>query len=310
MNNRDTILSVQFPPATSTEPLIELDLRDIYTAVLLGRHGQLQVATKLVFKGGDDYRKEQSVFHIWADVRVEGQNGGPAALGRAVIPDPVFFGRPSADSFAAVHHDPWTRAVDRLTLDVDHRQLDEIEQKRCGGPLTFTFLVDGIVQCGGKVGKLYASNRQLTYDVSASDWIRLLGQLDYGTYLTIEVPLTGPNCLTGDVAKAAQALQEAQAALQRGDYEEAVADCRPGLEALGAADEGKFSLKPWDRSASKDERIYWTQRALLSVAHLAHHPNDSALATAEGPRSRWQRADAEAVMAILAALIRQRITRG
>ena len=35
MNNRDAILSVQFPPATTTEPILELDLRDIYTDVLL-----------------------------------------------------------------------------------------------------------------------------------------------------------------------------------------------------------------------------------------------------------------------------------
>jgi hypothetical protein len=70
MNNRDTLLSVQFPPATSTGPFLELDLRDIYTNVLLGRRGQLQVMTKLVFRASDDYRKDQSVFRIWADVRV------------------------------------------------------------------------------------------------------------------------------------------------------------------------------------------------------------------------------------------------
>jgi hypothetical protein len=49
INNRHTILSAQFPPGTSTEPFLELDLRDIYTNVRLGRRGQLQVMTKLVF---------------------------------------------------------------------------------------------------------------------------------------------------------------------------------------------------------------------------------------------------------------------
>ena len=231
MNNRDTLLSVQFPPATSTEPFLELDLRDIYTNVLLGRRGQLQVMTKLVFRASDDYRKDQSVFRIWADVRVQGQDGVPWSLGRAAIPEPVFFGPPSADSFAPAHFDPWTRAVDRLTLDLDHRQLEEIEQKRRGGPLIFTFLVDGTVQCGSRIGRLYAANNQLTYDLSESEWIRLLSQLGYGSYVTIEVPLTSPNGLTGTVQQAAHALQEAQAAFLRGDYEEAVADCRPGLEA-------------------------------------------------------------------------------
>lgn len=307
MNNRDTLLSVQFPPTTTAEPLLEVDLRDMYTNVLLGRRGQLQVMTKLVFKGSDAYRKDQSVFQIWADVRVQGQDGVPWSLGRAVIPEPVFFGPPAADGFAPVHHDPWTRAIDRLTLDLDHRQLDEIEQKRQGGSLTFTFLVGGTVQHGGRIGLLYAANHQLTYDVSASDWTRLLAQLGYGTYMSIEVPLTSPNGLTGEVQKAARALQEALAAFRRGDYEEAVADCRPGIEALEAADKGKFSLKPWDRTAGKEERFYWVQRALLSIAHVAHHPNDPALAATEGGRVRWEREDAEAAIAILAALIRWRI---
>jgi hypothetical protein len=310
MNNRDTLLSVQFPPTTTTEPLLEVDLRDIYTNVLLGCRGQLQVMTKLVFKGSDDYRKDQSAIRLWADVRVQGQDGVPWSIGRAVIPEPVFFGPPTADSFAPVHHDPWTRAVDRLTLDLDYRQLDEIEQKRCGGPLTFTFLVDGIVQHGGRVGRLCAANHQLTYDVSTSDWIKLLGQLGYGTHMTVEVPMTSPNGLTGELQLAAKALQEALAALQRGDYEEAVADCRPALEALEEADKGKFNLKPWDQSADKDERFHWLQIALLKLTHVAHHPNNPALVSAGESRSRCEREDAEAAIAILAALIRRRTKHG
>jgi hypothetical protein len=309
MNNRDTTLSAQFPPDSATEPFLELDLRDIYTDVRLGRRGQLQVMTKLVFKAGDEYRKDQSVFRLWADVRVQGQDGVPWSLGRAAMPEPVFFGPTPADGFPPVHSDPWTRAIDRLSLDVDQRQLDEIEQKRRGGPLTFIFVVGGIVQHRSRVGLLYAANNQLTYDVSESDWIRLLGQLGYGIYVTIEVPLAGPNGLTGAVQQAAQALQQAQAAFLRGDYEETVADCRPGLEALETVDKGMFSLKPWDRAAGKDERIYWLQRTLLSLTHVAHHPNDPTLGTTEGGRSRWGRGDAETTIAVLAALIRQRMGR-
>ena len=263
--------------------------------------------TKLVFKGRDEYRKGQSVFHLWADVRAQGQDGVPSSLGRAVVPQPIFFGPTSADSFAPAHHDPWSRTIDRLTLGVDHSQLDEIEQKRRGGPLTFTLGLGGTVQHGGRIGMLYAANNQLTYDVGESEWIRLLSQLGYGTYVTVEVPVTSPNGLTGEVQQAARALEQAQAAFLRGDYEEAVADCRPGLEALNEADKGNFSLRPWDRTASKDERFYWVQRALLSVAHVAHHPNDPALAATEGGRARWERADAEAAITVLAALIKRRI---
>ena len=86
-------------------------------------------------------------------------------------------------------------------------------------------------------------------------------------------------------------------------------DCRPGLEALNDADEGKFSHKPWEQTAGKDERFFWIQRSPLSLAHVAHHPNDPVLAgdTAPDGSARWSRTDAETATAILAALIRQRI---
>lgn len=206
-------------------------------------------------------------------------------------------------------HDPWMRAVDRLTLDLDHRQLDEIEKKRQGGPLFLWFALGGLVYHEGKVASLYPANNQVTYEVSQSDWIKLLNQLEYGTYVTIEVPLERPSGLTGEIQKAAQALQEAVAAFRRGDYEEAVADCRPGLDALGLADDGKFTLKPWDQTASKDERFYWMRRALLSVTHLAHHPSGPRAVTSVSVPSgpiRWERADAEAAIAMLGTLIRQR----
>jgi hypothetical protein len=45
-------------------------LRDIYTNTLLGRRGQLQVMTRLVFKAGDEYRKDQTVLQFWSDVRL------------------------------------------------------------------------------------------------------------------------------------------------------------------------------------------------------------------------------------------------
>lgn len=306
MDNRDTLLTAQLGSTLKSVPFLELDLRDVSTRVLLGRRGQLQFLAKLVFKAGEEYREEPSVFRLWADVRVDTPGASPRELGRAEVPVPVFFKPPSPEDFAPVHYDPWTRVIDRLTLDVDHRLLDEIEQRRNGGPVTFTFAVGGIVQHGDSTDLLNASNHQISYEIAASDWTRLLMQLEYGTYMTVEIPLTGTNGLTGDVGKAARTLQEAIEAFRRGAYDEAVADCRPGMEALEAADKGRYSLKPWDRDAGKAERFYWVQRALLSVTHVAHHPNDPAFnGTVEGSIGR---ADAEAAIAILAALLRRRTT--
>lgn len=311
MDNRDTTLCARFPPDAQERPFLELDLREFFAGPLLGRRGQLQVTTKLAFKAADAYRKDQSVFWLWADVQVmTGPNNLPLpSLGRAVLPEPVFFR--SDDEGTGTNHDPWTRSTDRLVLDLDHRQLDEIERHRKGSSLTFTFTAGGIVQHGGQVARLYPNPYALTYEVGASKWVELLTQLGYGTYLTFEVPLTPADGLTGEVRHAAEALQEALAAFRRGDYEEAVADCRPGLDAIREVDKDRFSLKPWDQNASRAERFYWIERSLLSVTHLAHHPNDRAAADdvdAAEP-TRPTRTDAEAVIAMLATLIRHRTDR-
>lgn len=307
MDNRSTILSARLFQDHNDEPLVEVDLRDLEGTMLLGRRGQLQFTIRLVFKGSDAYRQEQTVLQLWAETRVSGPgNTSMRSPGRAAIVKPVIFKPEQPTRIGGRHDDPWTRIHDPLTLDLDFWQLDEIERKRQGGSLTFTFTRGGVAYHGGKVGMLYPDNHQVQYQVATSDWHQTLANLGYGTFVNVEVPLTSPNGLTGDVQKAAQALEQAQAAFRRGDYEEAVADCRPGLEALDTVDKGKFNLKPWDRNASKDERFYWVRRSLLSITHAAHHPTDPALATATTPESRprWEREDAEVVITVLATLLR------
>jgi hypothetical protein len=180
--------------------------------LLAGRRGQMQVGTKLVFKGADSYRQDQTTFWLWADVTVAGEDRVPLpGLGRAVVADPVCFYPPQPNDYGLQRvQDPWMRGHHKLTLDLDYRQLDEIESKRKGGPLTFTFRVGGRVMHGGRVGSLNPSNHQLTYDIGTSDWIRLLGQMGYGQYLTVEIPMTAPGQLTDAVRSAAEAVERAQ----------------------------------------------------------------------------------------------------
>jgi hypothetical protein len=222
------------------------------------------------------------------------------------VPDPIFFA-PQPEGIGP-RSDPWTRSQDRLVLDIDFRQLDEIERKRQGGQLIFIVQLGGVAYHESKIGTLYPANHTLLYQVGASDWQQVLSQLTYGTYVNIEIPLTSPNGPTGNLQVAAEAMGQAVAAFRRGEYEEAVADCHPGLNALEDADKGKFSLKPWDRAADRDERSSWVQHALLTLVNLAHHPNDPAAAgnTSAG-HARWERSDAEAVISVLASLIRRRL---
>lgn len=307
MDIRDTLLSALFPPDRAEQPFVEADLRSLSGSRGVGRRGRLVFMTKLVFKAPDAYRQDQSVLWLWADVRAMGPDQVPIPdLGRAVIPEPVIFA-PSTDE-GGRRVDPWTRTHDQLTLELDFQQLDEIERRRQGGSLTFTIKLGGIAHHGGKFCTLYPDNHTLMYQVGSSDWQQLLNQLEYGNFLSVEIPFIAPNGLTGPLRQAAEALQQGIVAFRRGDYEEAVADCRPGLDALDESDRARFSLKPWDRAAGKDERVYWIQHALRHLAHLAHHPNDPAIAGDEtSAGARWSRTDAEAVIGLLAALIRQRI---
>ncbi len=306
MDIRDTLLSARFLPAKE-EPFVEADLRSLSGSRLLGHRGKLEFATKLAFKASDAFRQDQSAFRLWADIQAQGPDQVMLPdLGRAVIPDPVIFAPRSGDGTRRA--DPWTRAHDRLTLELDFQQLDEIERQRAGGSLTFVIKMGGVAYYGAKVGTLYPDNHTLMYQVGSSDWQQVLNQLGYGTYLNVEIPFVAPNGLTGPLGQAAESLQQSLTAFRRGDYEEAVADCRPGLDALEESDRGRFSLKPWSSDASKDQRLYRIQHSLRSLTHLAHHPNDPAVATDEAPtHARWSRADAEAVIGVLAALKRQRM---
>jgi hypothetical protein len=185
-------LSTRFPPDIQDHQLLELDLRGFTAGRLLGRRGQLLITTRLEFKS-DDFRQHESVFRLWADVQVTNQAEVQLPdLGRVYVRDPVFFTPQQAGRYG----DAWTRSHDLLMLDMDYRQLDEIEAKRDGGPLTFRFTVGGTMYHEGRVAPLLPSVHQLTYPVSASEWTNLLSQLGYGTYLSVEIPLTCSGCAT------------------------------------------------------------------------------------------------------------------
>jgi hypothetical protein len=308
MDSRDAQLSARLHPSDDEVRFLELDLREVNGSPQLGARGQLRFTTKLVFKAEDAYREQRSVFMLWADIEVAASEvTGRANLGRALMLDPVIFdGRQQMTT----RGDPWTRAFDTLTLDLDHRQIDEIERIRDGGRLVFMLRPGGLIHHAGQIATLHPSNHTLTYEINTSAWIQILVQLCYETsYLTIQIPIVSSSDSIGELGEPATALQAAIEAFRRGDYSDAIADCRPALDAFRDADQGQFNLKPWDTSAARDERFYWVQQALRHLTHLAHHPTAAAAGGVNGQSIRWRRAEAEAVIALLAALIRWRAER-
>jgi hypothetical protein len=300
VDERSTTLSARLTDEPRDIRLVEIDLRGLNSSPLVGRRVRLDFQTKLAFVGADIYSKDHPVFDIWAEVTVsKDRSAPPHQLGRLRLSEPAFV-VPNANEGGS-----WTRSV-QLRLEVDQRQLDEIEELRAGGGLSFSLALDGLIYLPSIVGRLNPAS-QLFYQVSQSDWVRLLDQVQYGRYVTIEVAIPSAGEMRGELVIAANALREATEALSRGADEEAVADCRDAFDALtrlmGVRPQAGFG----DQSLSKDERFVYVQRALLNLAHPAHHPNDPAASAGAGS-VRWDRADAQAVIAMLAALIRRIVT--
>ncbi len=278
--------------------LLEVDLRGLRGHPLVGRRVRLIFDTKLTFAGDPTLAKANPMFELWGEVMVSREPNSPQRqLGRMQLAEPVFV-LPERDG--GRYYVP--RA--ELRLELDSRQLDEIEELRAGGGVAFLISLDGLVHVSGSTVRLNTNPGHIQYEASQSEWIKLLAQVEYGRYLTIEVELPRPRELHGELATAAESLVEAVEALGRGADEEAVADCREAFQALIRAAGGKPNAGLGDHGLTKDERFTYVDLALLNVANLAHHPNDKA-ATSGGDPIRWDRPDAQAVIATLASLIRR-----
>ena len=299
MDHRSTTLSTRLNDELRDIRLVDVDLRGLTGSSIVGRRVRLDFITKLAFTGEDSLAKAHPMFDLCGEVTVCKEHGAPPRpLGRLHLREPAFVPSNLGDLRS------WTPQHIPLRLELDQRQMDEIEELRAGGGLGFWINLEGVVHVHGVVSKLNPSSGQLFYEVGQSDWIKLLNQMQYGRYMTIEVPLPQAGELGGELATAAEALHEATDAFRRGEDEETVADCRDALEALIRWEGGKPQAQFGDQSLTKDERFIYAQVALQKVAHLAHHPRDKT-ATGGLPRVPWNRADAEAIIAIVAALIRR-----
>ena len=171
--------------ATLDEPLLEIDLRGLMGQSWLGDRCQLQFETKILFVAQGRFRETPSMIELWAEMMVgrEDQSASPRRLGRAVLSEPAPFAPPDTQ-IQRQTNDPWVRHSDRLVVDLDYRQLDEIEEMRRGEALAFWCSLGGLVHHKGEVARLQPANHRLRYRVGESDWVGLLSQMGYGRYLT------------------------------------------------------------------------------------------------------------------------------
>jgi hypothetical protein len=306
MDARSTVLT-HLGSGNRSTTFAEIDVRELQGSPLAGRF-QLRFMSRVTLKVDALPANALVALHVWADVMVGHDSGSVTrALGATRLDGPIYFdGGPQVQTIG----DQRVR-TGMLVLDLDRRQLDALEEVRAGRDLVFTFRFSGVANYGGGPGPLVPDNHTLQYSVSQSEWVTLLSQLGYAKYLTLDLQIPDDPSST-PLGEATRALQNAVAALQRGEVEEAIADCRSGIAVLTTEGDRKFDLKqPWSKEAGKSERFWRVGRALMTVSHAAHHPEDFRRGSSDGGDAptepiAWDRSDAKAVIAVLAALINQR----
>lgn len=302
MDDRSTRLNLNGPTGPVALSFLEADLRSMHGDRGLRRFG-LRCQVRLSLEPDALEADGVTAIWLWADVTASRDSNVPLRLGRVSADEPVFLG--GTDGGPQRH--PARVATASLAFELDALQMEALETVRAGGSLIFTFRLGGVALHHGAYGSVVATS-DIRHPVAQSEWAELLTNVGYGTVITIEVPLTNH-----PIPQVAEALAQSLAALIRGEWEEAVADCRPGLKALAAAGDAKYKLQPWSRDAGKDERFWRAVQGLLSVTHAAHHPESAKdAATADdaarpATRIHWTRDDALAVIGGLASLARQRV---
>lgn len=141
---------------------------------------------------------------------------------------------------------------------------------------------------------------QLSLRLDPETWARLLREMGFASSIVILIPLNRSR--EGRVNQGAERLQRAVLDVSAGRYREAVRECRDLLEALYSEQDEEFKefkpTFPKQREAGKDARVFMIRQAILVLTHAAAHDDQVA------QTFNWERSDAQAVIGLLASLIR------
>ncbi len=182
-------------------------------------------------------------------------------------------------------------------IELDRARLEAIEDVRNGADLTFNLTLSSTLI--DSAGQPRQTNAQTAYTANQSTWVAALEQMDYRKVMLLELPMPDAH-LSPELAAAATSLGQAQQAMARGDYREAVGLCRDVLEeimrALKDDDNIDFSGA---REMDKAKRLRLLRRAARVFTHPARH-RDEVTASFE-----WNRIDAASTISIVAALLNE-----
>lgn len=185
-----------------------------------------------------------------------------------------------------------------LELDLDRGQIEAIETIRNGGDLTFNVAL--YTTLSDPAGQLRQVTPAVGYPVNQGVWLGVLEQMGYQKTMLIEVPIPDAQQFL-ELAAAAVSLAQAQQAMARGDYREAVGVCRDVMDKINSALKDDDNLEDFTnlKLKTKADRVRLLRRAVRVFTHPAHHGDDVAA------RFEWNRIDAASTISIVAALLNE-----
>ncbi|WP_143271416.1 hypothetical protein [Amycolatopsis echigonensis] len=186
----------------------------------------------------------------------------------------------------------------RLTGFISVEQLRVVEELRLGADSIWVVLQVNVVGTDGEPTTLVGGNGELSFALSAGEWLQGLERVDAATYIEILVPLSS----SAEHANAARRLRNARALIQDDRVEEALAETRKALEFVRKAG-GTLQIVQQARSKSPRDRDLPERWAFLvedtfSLLSGAAHDDQG---TTE--HFMWTRADAVALVGSTAGLL-------
>ena len=184
-------------------------------------------------------------------------------------------------------------------------QLEVLEQKRAGGPLTLFLKLRGVLIPGPEstLPSVEGFSDDLEFRLKEADWLTVLENWNYAQGFLLQVPIFAEGA-SARTAKANEDLEKAISEMAEGRYREAIAKCRDALEtAYGPDDKGLYPDLEYKvkgiQEATKEERFWLARRGAWAVANASKH-SDEATRDID-----WNRRDARALVLMLSALLEQ-----
>ena len=191
-----------------------------------------------------------------------------------------------------------------LEVQVSPQQMELLEEFRDGGKLMFAADLRARVFHRGKPQQLGLT---LSHHVNQVDWLELLESVGHSRTLLLEVPAPAgkEDSLFG---KALDHLRQAETSIRRGEFRDAVGQCRDVLESLTHARGEQNDQVPGAahlfhnvKTMSKDERVKVVRNALRYLTHQARHVDENTV------NVEFHRQDASFILTMVAAVLRREI---